>query len=489
MARLDVRVKTDLPARVVYPDKAGKHEEDVRLKELSLSGGVLVGFTAALQDPFLINLTLPLSGKLELCGESVKTDHGRVAARFYFRSKSSISALWEYMRERIIDGECCPYCGQNTGTYEGKCENCGCYLNFRDAAYLEKHLRNTFTERIQNKINRLDTEFIQKMINVIDCELMHMDDASNDDEFVGTSQNMLEVFSMIRKAAGTDMNILVLGESGTGKELTAKAIHERSERKDKPLVALNCAAIPEGLLEAELFGYEKGAFTGAYTSRKGKFEAADGGTIFLDEIGDLSPALQAKLLRFLEDRKIERIGGKSGKTVDVRIIAATNCDLDGMVEKGTFRTDLFYRLNSLKIKLPPLRDRGEDKVILAKYFFKKIGRTEGTSLKGFSENAVSAIKGYDWPGNVRELVNKVRRGLVMAAGEFIEPADMELADCHSTLASATHKDHSVAQRDMISDMVVKHNFVISHAARELRISRPTLYSLLKKYEIKIPPKD
>jgi transcriptional regulator with PAS, ATPase and Fis domain len=300
---------------------------------------------------------------------------------------------------------------------------------------------------------------------------------------------MLEVFSMIRKAARTDMSILVLGESGTGKELTAKAIHERSERKDKPLVALNCAAIPEGLLEAELFGYEKGAFTGAYSSKKGKFEAADGGTIFLDEIGDLSPALQAKLLRFLEDRRIERIGGKSGKKVDVRIIAATNCNLNGMVEKGTFRTDLFFRLNSLTIKLPPLRDRGEDKVILAKYFFKKIGRAEGTSLKGFSERAITAIRGYNWPGNVRELVNKVRRGIVMAAGEVMEPADMELADSHGTLETATAKEiHPGAQVKIVSQALEKHNFVISKAAKELQISRPTLYALIKKYELVIPPK-
>ena len=197
------------------------------------------------------------------------------------------------------------------------------------------------------------------------------------EEFVGTSPAMLQVFSRIRKVAKTDLSVLILGESGTGKELTALAIHERSPRKAKPFVTINCAAIPENLLEAELFGYEKGSFTGAYTSRKGKMESAEGGTIFLDEIGEMPMSLQAKLLRFLQDRVVERIGSTSGRRVNIRVIAATNCDLNCAQDEGRFRSDLYFRLDEFAIGLPPLRERGEDVVVLARYFLTKFAREMG----------------------------------------------------------------------------------------------------------------
>jgi transcriptional regulator with GAF, ATPase, and Fis domain len=290
---------------------------------------------------------------------------------------------------------------------------------------------------------------------------------------------------MIRKVAPTDMNVLILGESGTGKELTARAIHERSERKNKPFVALNCAAIPESLLEAELFGHERGAFTGAYATRKGKFEIADGGTVFLDEIGDLSPGLQAKILRFLEDRIVERIGAKGGRKVNVRIVAATNCNLNNMVENGRFRNDLFFRLDAFTINLPPLRERGEDKVILARFFFKKIAQTENSHLKGFSEEAIEAIRKYHWPGNVRELINKVRRSIVMAAGEHIEPADMQL-DENKTAADENSFQGLAAksQKELVIKVLEENNFVIARSAKALGISRPSLYHWMRKFEIK-----
>lgn len=486
MPRLDVRIRTNLEAKAVYFCRSEKLEERVRIKELSLSSALLTGLTKEPENSFTISITLPLQGDTELVAEPVKVRHGQVAVRLYYPRKTAISALWEHLREAIVAREGCPYCGQNSGKTGETCAKCGSILDFRDPSYLDKHLQTTFMERVRNRLSRLDAEFIQRIISFIDAELLdrHVDD--HEEEFVGTAPKLLEVFSMIRKAAGTDMNILVLGESGTGKELTAKAIHEKSNRKEKPFVAVNCAAIPEGLLEAELFGYEKGAFTGAYAMKKGRFELADGGSIFLDEIGDLSPGLQAKLLRFLEDRTIERIGGKAGKKVDVRIIAATNCDLNGMVEKATFRTDLFFRLNSFTIKLPPLRERGEDKIILAKYFFKKIGRTERTRLKGFSEDAIKAIREYSWPGNVRELVNKVRRGLVMAAGESIEPADMEL-DHRQDPAEGSELLPDV-HRQMVSEALAQNRFIIAHAAKALQISRPTLYTLIKKYEIDVPPR-
>jgi transcriptional regulator with GAF, ATPase, and Fis domain len=236
---------------------------------------------------------------------------------------------------------------------------------------------------------------------------------------------MKEIFSKIRKVAPTDIPVLILGESGTGKELTALAIHERSTRNNNAFVPINCAAIPESLLEAELFGYERGAFTGAYTSKKGKFEDADGGTLFLDEIGELSPNLQAKLLRFLENQIVERIGATKGRKVNVRVIAATNCNIEFAIENGQFRKDLYYRLSAFPINLPPVRERGGDKEVLAKYFLKRFSREMGLP-KEFTEDAITSIRNYGWPGNVREIINKVRKAIIMANDKLISPQDLDL---------------------------------------------------------------
>ena len=247
---------------------------------------------------------------------------------------------------------------------------------------------------------------------------------------------------------------------------------------------INCAAIPENLLEAELFGHEKGSFTGAYTSKVGKFEYADGGTIFLDEIGELSQNLQSKLLRFLEDKIVERIGSNSGKKVDVRLLAATNADLKLAISKGTFRKDLFYRLDVFNIGLPPVRDRGEDKIILARYFLNKFSKEMNVG-KMFSSESVTAIKGYDWPGNVREVINKVRRAVVISNEPTIMPADLDLdvpvMDMES-LTSLREIRHSIEKQKLIE--ALKHcNSNISKVARVLGISRPSVYSLRKKYNI------
>jgi transcriptional regulator with PAS, ATPase and Fis domain len=256
-----------------------------------------------------------------------------------------------------------------------------------------------------------------------------------------------------------------------------------SGRRHGPFVAVNCAAIPESLLEAELFGYEKGAFTGAIAARKGKFEMADGGTLFLDEIGDLTPGLQAKLLRFLEDRIIERIGSESSKKIEVRILAATNCDLSCLMKQGSFRSDLFYRLNSFAIKLPPLRDRGDDKVLLARHFLDKVTRKE-SELKDFSRDALEAISNYTWPGNVRELESKVKRGFLMAAGEHIDAASMELDEWDMVVdAVPVGGDVIKSREEKVREALVSHDYNISRAARALKISRPSLYALMKKYGI------
>lgn len=304
-------------------------------------------------------------------------------------------------------------------------------------------------------------------------------------EMIGTSPVMMEVFSTIRKVATTDLPVLILGESGTGKELAAKAIHERSARKDGPFVTINCGAIPEGLLESELFGYEKGAFTGAYAQKKGKIENADGGILFLDEIGEMSSPLQVKLLRFLEDHRINRLGGRNEIEVDVRIIAATNADLKTAVSIGAFREDFYYRLSGITVSLPPLREKGEDALLMAKSFLRKFEKDNNkVQIRGFTHDALEAIKVYQWPGNVRELVNKIRRAIVMTEDGWITPEGLELKGLEILSRPKTLAEHrDLIEKDTIIKTLNRYNWNISRACKELGISRPHLYTLIKKFNL------
>lgn len=305
---------------------------------------------------------------------------------------------------------------------------------------------------------------------------------------LGHSEPMQAVFDAIRKVSTTDVPVLILGESGTGKEMAALAIHRRSERASGPFVAINCSAIPETLLESELFGHEKGAFTGAHIQRKGRIESAHGGTLFLDEIGELPASLQVKLLRFLQDQVIERVGGRTQINVDTRIIAATNSDLKKAMQAGLFREDLYYRLAVVVIRMPPLRDRPGDIPLLANAFLKKCIATNGAGrVVGFSEAAIRAMENYPWPGNVRELENRVKRAVIMAHGKLITPADLELPKGVSAGAQRTLKQaREIAEREVILAALHRHKWKIAHAAAELDVSRPTLYELMAKYDIQRP---
>lgn len=484
MPRIDIRIKTRLPAKYIYRTAEGPREERVLIRELSLSSGLLTGFNHVPDHPFVIILKLP-TAEVELVGEPVRVRQGQVAVRFYCANKATAHLLWDYIKA-YVQIEVCPYCGANNEALADNCAACGLCLNINDATYLHSHLKSSFLTRIQSRFDRMNGELLQKVLSVIDAELTEEIAPAPEDEFVGNSPHLQQAFEMIKKAASTDINVLIIGESGTGKELTAKAIHERSARRGKPYITVNCAAIPDGLLEAELFGYERGAFTGAHVTTKGKFEIADGGTIFLDEVGDLLSVLQGKLLRFLEDKTVEKVGGRSSKKVDVRIISATNCDLDDMVANNGFRSDLFFRLNSFTIKLPPLRERGEDKVILANYFLRRIGRAEGAAARAFSDGALDAMRRYSWPGNVRELINKVRRGLMMAAGDQIQPADMELGSS-GDLHDLTSGRLPNIEKEKLYSALSDNGFVIARTAKVLKVSRPTLYAMIKRYGIRLPP--
>ncbi|HWR81924.1 MAG TPA: PEP-CTERM-box response regulator transcription factor [Candidatus Deferrimicrobium sp.] len=307
---------------------------------------------------------------------------------------------------------------------------------------------------------------------------------------VGTSDRIQSVFSFIRSVANTDYTILITGESGTGKELVARAIHRHSGRAGKPFIPINCGAIPENLLESELFGHERGAFTDAVARKIGKFEEANQGTAFLDEIGELSLKLQVKLLRFLEDRRIERIGGKGLIDLDVRILAATNRRLSEEAAAGRFREDLYYRLSVLHVDLPPLRERGEDLIVLANHFLTKLGEDNKRKGLRLSSEAIQAVDRYPWPGNVRELENRIRRAVILSPGSTITAADLGLEAAEETAPTpqTLQEVREHAEKEWLSKVLAAHQWNISGVSRQLQISRTTLYDLIEKYGLKKAPK-
>jgi len=301
---------------------------------------------------------------------------------------------------------------------------------------------------------------------------------------LGTSAPMRSVFDSIRKVATTDAPVLILGESGTGKEMAAKAIHQRSARKDGPFIAINCSAIPETLLESELFGHEKGSFTGAHAQRKGRIETAGGGTLFLDEIGEIPLPLQVKLLRFLQEQCIDRVGGRQSIQIDTRVIAATNADLKKGMATGTFREDLFYRLAVVQITLPPLRERENDIRFLAQSFLRRFATQSNKTGLTFNQEALRALNRHSWPGNVRELENCVRRAVIMAESKRLTDGDLELTPSAAGANATTLKDaREAVERELVQQTLRKHLGKITPAAAELGISRPTLYELMEKLGI------
>jgi putative PEP-CTERM system response regulator len=332
---------------------------------------------------------------------------------------------------------------------------------------------------------------LRRCIHVVDLEKEYrqLQESRQSEEFedmIGTSPQMQSVFSFIRKVAGTNVPVLLLGESGTGKEMAAAAIHRRSVRKAGPFVAINCNAIPENLLESELFGHEKGAFTGAHIQRKGLLETASGGTLFLDEIGELPPAIQVKLLRFLQEQRLQRVGGRQEIQVDTRLVAATNANLKQMIEDGKFREDLYFRLAVVTIRLLPLRERGDDIVVLAREFLQRYAAQERRAKLVFAPDALRAMTHYSWPGNVRELQNRVKRSVIMASGSRVAAKDLELEHVQKMAApSATtlREARERVEREVVEQALKRNAGRITAAAADLGISRPTLYELMEKLGI------
>jgi two-component system NtrC family response regulator len=301
---------------------------------------------------------------------------------------------------------------------------------------------------------------------------------------IGTSRVMEGLYATIRKVSTTDIPVLITGESGTGKELVARSIHQHSSRSTGPFIAINCGAIPENLLESELFGHEKGAFTGAHAQRKGRIEYAAGGTLFLDEIGELGLGLQVKLLRFLQEKTIERVGGRESLPIDARVIAATNRDLKERMAGGAFREDLFYRLGVVSIAIPPLRERDGDLLVLARAFIARFSEETGKKVKGLTPAAIEALTAYSWPGNVRELENKVRRGVVMTDGIHLTPEDLELTAPNEAIPLPRLKDaREKLERELVELALARFGGNVTQAASALGISRQALHDILSKHKI------
>lgn len=354
-------------------------------------------------------------------------------------------------------------------------------------------------------IERGAYDFYQKPVNIEDLGLivrraynLHaieqenrrlVANASEDKTVLGRlitgAPEMVKVARTIERVAGTSVSVMLLGASGTGKELLAQGLHDASNRADGPFVAINCAAIPENLLESELFGHEKGAFTGAVKTTEGKIESASGGTLFLDEVGDIPLPLQVKLLRFLQERTIERIGGRKTIAVDTRIVCATHQDLESMIGQGTFREDLFYRLAEIVVRIPGLAERHGDAVLLAKAFLKRFAKEMNPAVTGFAPDAMAAIDAHDWPGNVRELENRVKRAVIMADGKLVSAEDLDFGESEEEPAEVLNlkSAREDSDRRVIRHALARSDGNISSTAKMLGISRPTLYDLLKQYDL------
>jgi two-component system, NtrC family, response regulator len=306
---------------------------------------------------------------------------------------------------------------------------------------------------------------------------------------IGQCPEMLSIFSTIKKVAPSDVSIFITGENGTGKELVAQAIHEASHRKKNPLIPINCGAIPENLLESELFGHEKGSFTGAHATVQGKVQYAHKGTLFLDEIGELPVNLQVKLLRFLQEGVIQRVGGRMDIPIDTRLVCATNVDITRAISEGKFREDLYYRISVISIHLPPLRERGDDILLLANYYLRIISEEYRKKVRRFSSASVNFLKSYEWPGNVRELRNKVQRAIIMSDASALEPSDlgckMDLPTLEEDIQPVIRlrEARDKVEREMIASAIDRQNGNVVKAAEELGVSRPTLYDLMKKHNL------
>ena len=433
------------------------------ITNLSLNGAYVNMSGAAQPPPPLVNLKFPLllkdSQNLEVLARVVRTGAAGFGAEFLDLDGHNRGRLWDSMLPHLpARFETCPFCNiEVKNPRQRVCSACHLPLDFHKISYQD---------------------------------WLRLGNGQDVEEMVGVSEPMRQVFQLIRKVAATELPVLITGASGTGKEMVARAIHERSLRAKGSFVAINCAAIPRELLESELFGHEKGAFTGAYRTTIGTVERAQGGTFFLDEVGELPLELQVKLLRFLQEFTFERVGGSKTLAADLRVISATNNDLKALTSEGKFREDLYYRLDVLHIELPLLKDRDDDLLIMASIFLKRYASHVGKQGLEFSKAAVDAIQAHTWPGNIRELTNRIRRSVVMADCPLIGPEHLGLVALSNVSPEPFHcnglslkEAKSKFEASLISQVLTKHNGNVSLAAKALQTSRSMLYNLIQKHNL------
>jgi len=476
MPRVDIRCKVDLPVSLIQGNSQNNaKEKNAQFSVISLNGALVDCKQSSSQDKVIgLRYDLPKHGEFEMLGKIVRKEKKGIAVKFHNVHRDAKIKLWDYIKEHIVEGTKCPYCAAENTRRVRNCIKCGWTLNFNAPDYLVQHEKESFINRLATKCDEFTIEDIYKILNFVDMEVLGIGKSWEiNEEFVGSSRPMLEVFTKIRKTASTDLPVLITGESGTGKELTARAIHERSSRKENPFVPIDCGAIPADFLEKELFGSD--------SIKTGKFEFADEGTVFLANIDALTPNIQSKLLKFLEIKNGE---DKNNKKINVRLVTATAKNLRSLVSQGKFRKDLFSRLNSLNINLKPVSERDDDKVILARYFINKFSREMGLD-KTFTNDALDIIKSYDWPGNVREIINKTRRAVILSFDSEVSAQDLDInipiSDI-SAIPSLRAVKSTIEKQKLIEALsVCKNN--ISKTASVLGISRPSVYSLKKKYEL------
>lgn len=440
----------------------------------------------------LVDLTFMLpsiSRPIDVAAKVNRVNNGGFVAEFVSMDSTDIPYVWSLIRSQLSSADSCPYCGTSLGDKRPhNCTHCGYPLCFDHASYFEKRDVTIKKKYLFKFISNLPDGNVHGLYDLIKKRFLENNNNAvledEDEEMVGVCDKMKGVFHLIRKVATVDVPVLITGETGTGKEMAARAIHERSFRANKPFIPINCGAIPQNLLESELFGYEKGAFTGADKQVKGRIEYAAGGTLLLDEIGELPLSLQVKILRFLEDYKIERVGGRKGIEVDLRVIAATNRDLEKDVAEGRFREDLYYRLNVVAVRMPSLHERGDDIVIMAELFLRQYAGKLGKNIRGFTREALTALKAHHWPGNVRELINRIRRGVVMTEQQWITPENLELINAVRQRHQESLKEATKGfQRELVKDTIDRHSWKITDAAKALKVSRSDMYYIMKKLGI------
>lgn len=446
------RVRANLPVEV---ESLGTIRQG-RVANLSVNGA-FVHLTSISDIASLVSLQFSppdLGHTIRTLARVVRSTSEGIGLEFLGLNYKSRSLLWSFMRPLLLEGlKNCPFCNHPLSTkMEANCSACGKPLNFMDEDYLDT-----------------------------------LDKGCDPQEMIGTCDSMRQVFHLIRKVAATDVPILVTGASGTGKEMVARAIHQRSMRSKGPFVPINCGAIPRELLESELFGHEKGAFTGAYRTVTGTVERAQGGTLFLDEVGELPLELQVKILRFLQEYCFERVGGRKSIKADVRIISATNSDLASMISAGKFREDLYYRLDVVNIELPPLKERAEDAMIMAYVFLKHYAAKIGKERPGFSKDAITAIQTHPWPGNIRELINRIRRAVVMAENKWVTAENLGLKIDSITPEPFVNglglkEAKANFESKLLATALERNKGNVLLTAKSLKTSRSVIYHLMQKYE-------